>query len=69
MIDEHVINEEYGFEERVVGSERTVYDDVENILRHKSMDGPLFGNNYYTTNKRKHNGFIVVAQGLHPWRA
>ena len=39
MIDEHVINEEYGFEERVVGSERTVYDDVENILRPKSMDG------------------------------
>ena len=37
MIDEHVF--EYDNEERVVDVERTVYDDVENILRPKSMDG------------------------------
>ncbi|MBO7215047.1 MAG: Holliday junction branch migration DNA helicase RuvB [Clostridia bacterium] len=37
MIDEHVIS--YENEERVVDVERTVYDDVENILRPKSMDG------------------------------
>lgn len=39
MIDEHLINDDYSLENRVVGSERTVYDDVENILRPKSMDG------------------------------
>ena len=37
MIDEHVID--FETEERVVDVERTVYDDVENILRPKSMDG------------------------------
>ncbi len=39
MIDEHIINSDYENYERVVDSERTVYDDVENILRPKSMDG------------------------------
>ncbi|MBR3804448.1 MAG: Holliday junction branch migration DNA helicase RuvB [Clostridia bacterium] len=37
MIDEHVFICDN--EERVVDVERTVYDDVENILRPKSMDG------------------------------
>ena len=37
MIDEHVF--EGSFEDRVIEPERTVYDDVENILRPKSMDG------------------------------
>ena len=37
MIDEHVIDTNY--EQRVIDVERTVYDDVENILRPKSMDG------------------------------
>ena len=39
MIDEHIIDSDYENYERVVDSERTVYDDVENILRPKSMDG------------------------------
>lgn len=37
MIDEHVF--ENNDNERVVDVERTIYDDVENILRPKSMDG------------------------------
>ncbi len=37
MIDEHVF--EMNDNERVVDVERTIYDDVENILRPKSMDG------------------------------
>ncbi|MBE5744440.1 MAG: Holliday junction branch migration DNA helicase RuvB [Clostridiales bacterium] len=37
MIDEHVF--EIDDNERVVDVERTIYDDVENILRPKSMDG------------------------------
>ena len=37
MIDEHIF--EMDDNERVVDVERTVYDDVENILRPKSMDG------------------------------
>lgn len=39
MIDEHVIDSNYENYERVVDGEKTVYDDVENILRPKSMDG------------------------------
>ena len=39
MIDEHVFESDFELENRVVGAERTVYDDVENILRPKSMDG------------------------------
>ena len=39
MIDEHVFEFDAEREERVVDVERTVYDDVENILRPKSMDG------------------------------
>ena len=39
MIDEHIIDSEYENYERVVDTERQVYDDVENILRPKSMDG------------------------------
>lgn len=39
MIDEHVIDTEFEYSDRVVGAERTVYDDVENILRPKSMEG------------------------------
>lgn len=39
MIDEHVFENYSDIETRVVDAERTVYDDVENILRPKSMDG------------------------------
>ena len=39
MIDEHVFENYSDIEQRVVDAERTVYDDVENILRPKSMDG------------------------------
>ena len=39
MIDEHIIDSEFENYERVVDTERQVYDDVENILRPKSMDG------------------------------
>lgn len=39
MIDEHVFENYSEIEQRVVDAERTVYDDVENILRPKSMDG------------------------------
>ena len=37
MIDEQII--EYDYETRVVDVERQTYDDVENILRPKSMEG------------------------------
>ncbi len=39
MIDEHVIDNNYENYERVIDVEKSVYDDVENILRPKSMDG------------------------------
>ena len=39
MIDEHIIDTNYESYERVMDVEKQVYDDVENILRPKSMDG------------------------------
>ncbi len=39
MIDEHIIDNDYENYERVMNVEKQVYDDVENILRPKSMDG------------------------------
>ncbi len=39
MIDEHIFEDGFSPDTRVIDAERTVYDDVENILRPKSMDG------------------------------